>query len=374
MEAKFERIEKRFVEVEALRNLDLTIADGTFLVMLGPSGCGKTTALRILAGLEHPSAGSVFIGTKNVTALSARERDVAMVFQSYALYPQMSVCENIAYPLRVRKVKKSQRERIAIDIASRLGIEELLHRRPRELSGGQRQRVALARAIIRHPSIFLMDEPLSNLDAQLRVQMRSELVRLQHELAVTTLYVTHDQSEATTMADVVAVMNRGRIEQLGKPREIYDLPRNRFVATFVGYPTMNIFDVEVADGEVLFDRMNLGIRRRVAMQLASAANDREISLGVRPEDVKIASPGEAGLDCEVALVQLLDDETLVTFQHGQQPIVGRFEAEFEPQVGSRLRVAFRDGRLHAFLRDTGETCCSTRTLEPVSTDRAGAAS
>src|SRR5919197_5872142 len=233
-------VEKRFAEVEALRGLDLEARDGCFLVMLGPSGCGKTTALRIVAGLELPTAGTVLLGDRDVTRLQPRDRDVAMVFQSYALYPHMSVRDNIGYPLDLRKVPRAEREKAIAGVAELLEIGHLLDRRPRQLSGGQRQRVALARALLREPQAFLMDEPLSNLDAKLRASMRGELKRLQKRLAATTIYVTHDQAEATTMADLVAVMHDGVLEQLGPPLEIYDRPATRFVATFVGSPPLNV--------------------------------------------------------------------------------------------------------------------------------------
>ena len=222
--------------------------DGAFLVLLGPSGCGKTTALRVLAGLEVPTAGTVHIGDRDVTRMQPRDRDVAMVFQSYALYPHMTVAENIGYPLRIRGLSKADQRAGVQRVAESLEIPHLLDRRPRHLSGGQRQRVALARAIVREPSVFLMDEPLSNLDAKLRTSMRGEIKRLQKRLGTTTLYVTHDQAEAMTMADLVAVMREGELQQLAPPDEIYDRPANRFVATFVGNPPMNVLDGRVDDG------------------------------------------------------------------------------------------------------------------------------
>jgi multiple sugar transport system ATP-binding protein len=243
---RYEAVAKQFDDVVALESFDLEVPDGCFLVLLGPSGCGKTTALRILAGLEQPSEGRVFLGDRDVTALQPRDRDVAMVFQSYALYPHMSVEDNIGYPLKVRALGKPVRAAEVRKAAQLLEIDHLLGRRPRQLSGGQRQRVALARAIVRQPAVFLMDEPLSNLDAKLRASMRGELKRLQKRLETTTLYVTHDQAEATTMADLVAVLRDGRLQQLGTPDEIYDRPANRFVATFVGNPPMNVFPVAEA--------------------------------------------------------------------------------------------------------------------------------
>src|SRR6266576_3118588 len=247
-EVQLTGVEKRFDGVRVLESLDLVVADGEFVVLLGPSGCGKTTALRIIAGLEPPTAGRVLIGGRDVTNLSPRERDVAMVFQSYALYPHMSIEDNIGYPLRIRRVPERERATAVAAVAASLEISHLLKRRPRQLSGGQRQRVALARAIIRNPAAFLMDEPLSNLDAQLRVQMRLEIKRLQQDLGTTTLYVTHDQVEAMTMADRIAVLKDGLLQQLAPPLELYSRPANTFVARFVGSPPMNILAGSVSEG------------------------------------------------------------------------------------------------------------------------------
>ena len=242
MDVRYERICKTFGLMDAVTDLDLHVPDGAFLALLGPSGCGKTTALRILAGLEQPTSGRVLIGDRDVTDLQPKDRDVAMVFQSYALYPHKNVADNIAYPLRVRKVPREQRQERAAEVARMLDIDGLLDRMPQQLSGGQRQRVALARAIIREPQAFLMDEPLSNLDAQLRLQMRAEIKRLQRDLGTTTVYVTHDQVEAMTMADLVAVMRHGRLQQLAPPGEVYARPANLFVAQFCGSPPMNVLD------------------------------------------------------------------------------------------------------------------------------------
>ncbi len=254
-EVSYRGVEKRFdAQSLALRSLDLDVPDGAFLVLLGPSGCGKTTALRVLAGLELPTAGTVHIGERDVTRMQPRDRDVAMVFQSYALYPHMTVAENIAYPLRIRGLSKADQRAGVGKVAESLEIPHLLDRRPRNLSGGQRQRVALARAIVREPSVFLMDEPLSNLDAKLRTSMRGEIKRLQKRLGTTTLYVTHDQAEAMTMADLVAVMREGELQQLAPPDEIYDRPANRFVAAFVGNPPMNMLEGTVGERSQLHDR------------------------------------------------------------------------------------------------------------------------
>lgn len=369
MDIRYDRVCKKFGDVTALHELDLHISDGSFMVMLGPSGCGKTTGLRILAGLEEPTTGSILLGDRDVTNVPARERDIAMVFQSYALYPHMTVRENIAYPLRVRHLSRAERDRQAQVVAERLVIDQLLDRKPRELSGGQRQRVALARAIIRQPAAFLMDEPLSNLDAKLRIQMRVELKRLQRDLGVTTLYVTHDQSEATTMADCVAVMANGCLEQLGTPREIYDFPRNETVASFVGSPPMNVVDVGLAEHSIQVGGISMDASPELLTQARQAAKGKDLRLGVRPEDIVIApdgdDPSSASSSClgsEVYVVQPMDNETLVTFQVGPLQLTGRFSADFEPAVGSRVRIRLREERLHFFDRDSGECVLSTRQL------------
>lgn len=361
MKVRYDTVSKSFGPVHALQELTLEVPDGQFMVMLGPSGCGKTTGLRLAAGLEMPTSGRIHLGSRDVTKVPPRERDIAMVFQSYALYPHMTVVDNIAYPLRVRKTSRAERERQATAVAERLEIGPLLERKPRELSGGQRQRVALARAIVRQPAVFLMDEPLSNLDAKLRVQMRVELKRLQRELSVTTLYVTHDQSEATTMADLVAVMAAGRLEQLGTPRDIYNYPANETVARFVGNPPMNICDAGVSDGRLFLGGQELAVSDAVRRQICSAAAGGPIRLGVRPEDLVLAEAGAQGIESEVYVVQPMDNETLVTVQcAGSIQLTGRFPADFEPQVGSRLRVTPREDRLHVFGGSDGRSLLATR--------------
>src|SRR6478736_4452365 len=282
MDVRYQNVGKVFSGVPALIDLDLEVPDGKFLALLGPSGCGKTTALRILAGLEEPTSGQVFIGQEDVTRLQPRDRDVAMVFQSYALYPHKNVADNIAYPLRVRKIDKRDRELRVGKVAELLSITPLLGRMPRQLSGGQRQRVALARAIVREPRAFLMDEPLSNLDAQLRLQMRIEIKRLQRELATTTLYVTHDQVEAMTMADMVAVMRDGELQQLAPPAELYSHPANLFVARFCGSPPMNVLGGEVADRSFRHPQGTVA--------LSSPAPPGPAMLGFRPEHAVMADP------------------------------------------------------------------------------------
>ncbi len=331
-------VEKRFDSVVALRALDLDVPDHTFLALLGPSGCGKTTALRILAGLERPTGGRVMIGERDVTRLQPRDRDIAMVFQSYALYPQMTAGENIGYPLRIRRVPPEERARRVAEVAEALEVGHLLGRRPRQLSGGQRQRIALARAIVRDPAAFLMDEPLSNLDARLRLTMRGEIKRLCHRLGATTLYVTHDQAEALTMADLVAVMRDGELQQLAPPDEIYDRPANIFVATFIGSPPMNRLGAEVGNEglHVAGITMPLNGTRRAAC-LERGVKD----LGIRPEDVRLVAPGQpATLTGEVYVVEPMGNETLVDLNAGGERITARAPKGFSARIGSAIGAAF----------------------------------
>jgi len=292
----FEAVSKRFGDVEAVRELSLEIADGEFMVLVGPSGSGKTTALRMLAGLEAITDGRVLIGEREVNRVSPRDRDVAMVFQDYALYPQMSVRDNLAFGLRRRRTPKEEVERRVGRAAGALELGELLDRKPRALSGGQQQRVALGRALVRDPQVFLMDEPLSNLDAKLRVQTRGEIKRLQQEVGTTTVYVTHDQVEAMTMGDRIAVMNHGRLEQVGTPEEVYDRPANRFVAGFIGSPAMSFAPVEALDG------------------LPLPGAEKGLVVGVRPEHVRPwRNDGEliGPLEGTVAYVEALGRETFL---------------------------------------------------------------
>jgi len=335
---RYQGIEKSFGLFKALRALDLTVPDHAFLALLGPSGCGKTTALRILAGLELPSAGRVFIGERDVTRLQPRDRDVAMVFQTYALYPHMTVAENIGYPLRIRDVPQAERGKKVAEVAAALEIDHVLERHPRQLSGGQRQRVALARAIVRDPSAFLMDEPLSNLDARLRLTMRGEIKRLCHRLGATTLYVTHDQAEALTMADLIAVMRGGELQQLAPPDEIYARPANRFVATFVGSPPMNVLRASLSEGglQVGGATMPLDADSRTGC-LAGAVTE----IGVRPEDLRFVEPGTPGaLNGEIYVVEPMGNETLVDVRVGDERLSLRAGRRFAAPVGSSVGVTF----------------------------------
>src|SRR5438309_11035517 len=325
MELRYEQVCKRFGASDALIDLDLHAPDGCFLVMLGPSGCGKTTALRLLAGLEEPTSGRMFIGPRDVTRLPPRDRDIAMVFQSYALYPHKTVAENIEYPLRIRGLSREGRRESVEPVANMLSIDAFLGRYPRELSGGQRQRAALARAIIRQPQAVLVDERLSNLDAQLRFQMRAELKRLQKSIGVTTVYVTHDQLEAMTMADLIAVMSAGRLQQLATPAEIYARPANLFVAGFCGSPPMNLLDGTVTGGR--FQRAEGSVPVE-----DGAASDGRI-LGFRPEHAQITMRGAAdSFAGEIYVVELLGNETLVTVMAGVVRVTVRAAAGFWGKV------------------------------------------
>jgi multiple sugar transport system ATP-binding protein len=357
VDIRYDAVSKSFLGTEALAPLTLHVPDGTFLALLGPSGCGKTTALRLLAGLEVPSAGRIFIGERNVTHVPPRGRDVAMVFQSYALYPHLKVFDNIAYPLRVRKVDKPERAKQVQEVAELLGLDQLLERRPRQLSGGQRQRVALARAIIRRPQAFLMDEPLSNLDAQLRLQMRVEIKRLQRELAATTLYVTHDQVEAMTMADLIAVMRHGRLQQLASPAELYARPANLFVARFCGSPPMNIVDGGVADGR--FEHATGSV------PLPNVAAPGPAKLGFRPEHARLVEPGTPdAFGGEIYVVEPLGNETLVTVDLDGTLVNIRESADFASFPGDRCAVQPLPQHLHLFDDETGEALGARAPVDP----------
>jgi multiple sugar transport system ATP-binding protein len=325
----FERIQKSFGAVRVLEELNLQIEPGEFLVLLGASGSGKTTALRILSGLETATAGRVLIGDRDVTSVLPKYRDIAMVFQSYALYPHKTVAENIGFPLKVRKVPQDQRDKLVRDAAAQVHIGDLLERYPRQLSGGQRQRVALARAIIRRPAVFLMDEPLSNLDAKLRGYMRAELKHMQHELGVTTIYVTHDQIEAMTLAHRVAIMDKGVVQQIASPRQIYDDPANLFVASFVGSPPMNMLAGTIADGAF---RAALG-----TIEVNGQRARSDAIFGFRPEDAAIVAPEAGQFRGSVFACELTGQETIVTCRLGDEQAVvkmgKRFDVPLDAPVG-----------------------------------------
>lgn len=339
-------IEKRYGAFRAVAKQSLTINDGEFLVLLGPSGCGKTTTMRMIAGLEEITSGDILIAGERVNDKPPKDRDIAMVFQNYGLYPHMTVEQNIAYPLKLRGMDRSARAARVKEIADKVELGVLLKRRPSELSGGQRQRVALARAIVRTPKIFLMDEPLSNLDAKLRVTMRAELKHLHHELGVTTVYVTHDQMEAMTLATRVAVMREGRIVQLDTPKKIYSEPADLFVAGFIGSPSMNLVEGEVLGGVFTAP----GVTIPVAL-----GDQKEVVLGVRPEDLEITQAADAAIKGRLYALELTGDATLVTLREGTSSICVRGPADFEAAINSTCSIAPREGaRFHLFDKNTGD--------------------
>jgi multiple sugar transport system ATP-binding protein len=359
-----DHVSKRFDDVAAVDDLSLEVADKEFLVLLGPSGCGKSTALRMIAGLEEPTEGTIAIGDRVVNDVEAKDRDVAMVFQSYALYPHMTVRRNIEFPLRSRKVPAEERDRLVAEAAESLDLAELLERKPAHLSGGQRQRVALARAIVRRPQVFLMDEPLSNLDAKLRVQTRAELVELQRRLEATVVYVTHDQVEAMTMGHRIAVMSKGVLQQVGRPQDVYAKPANLFVARFIGSPPMNTVSARVvgdATGTaVQLPGGALPLLPEVAAA-ARAANLTEVIVGLRPESLSFGSAaGEfsgagAGIEATVTVVESLGHERHVVCRlTDQQLVIVRQDAHDDPpQEGSAVRLVTRPGAVHLFDPESG---------------------
>jgi multiple sugar transport system ATP-binding protein len=341
MKIQYQNVGKTFGHVTVLTDFDVEVPDGKFLALLGPSGCGKTTALRIMSGLEQPTSGRVFLGERDVTEVPPRGRDIAMVFQSYALYPQFKVADNIAYPLRIRKVPKEQRTAEVARVAELMSLTPLLDRKPRQLSGGERQRVALARAIIRKPAAFLMDEPLSNLDAQLRIQMRTEIKRLQKELAVTTLYVTHDQVEAMTMADQVAIMYKGKLQQHATPAKLYAQPANTFVAKFVGSPPMNILPGSVTEG--IFRCPDA----QIPVGPTAPAGDAQI--GFRPEAAAIVAASEPGaMPARVYTVEPLGNEVIVSFLIGNTIVHVRAPADSQFAMGDSCGLKFDLRYVHLF--------------------------
>jgi multiple sugar transport system ATP-binding protein len=335
----------------AVHGVDLVVADGEFVVLVGPSGCGKSTTLRMIAGLEEITAGRLFIGDRDVTHLAPRDRDIAMVFQSYALYPHMTVYENMAFALRMRKRPKPEIDARVREAAGILGIEELLERRPRQLSGGQRQRVALGRAIVRQPAVFLFDEPLSNLDAKLRVQMRRELARLHRTLGATMIYVTHDQVEAMTLGDRIVVLDRGHVQQVDTPLGLYETPANTFVAGFIGSPAMNLLGGELTDGRPRFtaDGGGLAVDLDEAWAALAQRGPRRVVLGVRPEHLRVAEAGEAAAHpVRLDLVEPLGSELLVSVSIPQHELTLRIAPRPLPAPGSRIAITADPARLHLF--------------------------
>jgi multiple sugar transport system ATP-binding protein len=347
-------LNKKFDEIHVVKNVNLEIRDKEFMVIVGPSGCGKTTTLRMVAGLESITSGHILIGDTVVNELPPMDRDIAMVFQNYALYPHMSVYDNMAFGLKMRgfsRVDIGQRVQEAAEI---LGIGDYLKRKPRQLSGGQRQRVALGRAIVRHPRVFLFDEPLSNLDAKLRVQMRVELKRIHDRLGTTAIYVTHDQVEAMTLGDRVVVMQSGVVQQVGEPLQLYNEPANRFVAGFIGSPSMNFATVRVTEVNDTLCVVNEGIRIMVPPEIGTRLRrhvGEQVALGIRPEDLRVASsgdPSELCFDAVVEVVEKLGSQILLDVKVGSTMMVAAVEPTVQAQVRDRLRLAVNTTRLHFF--------------------------
>ena len=341
-------------ERAAVDSLDIEIGDGEFLVLVGPSGCGKSTSLRMLAGLEEIDAGRILIGDRDVTDVTPKDRDIAMVFQNYALYPHMSVADNMGFALKIAGRPKAEIRKRVEDAAEILDLSEYLDRKPKALSGGQRQRVAMGRAIVRSPQVFLMDEPLSNLDAKLRVATRTQIASLQRRLGVTTVYVTHDQTEAMTMGDRVAVLDRGVLQQIDTPRRMYDHPDNVFVAGFIGSPAMNLVDEKLTDQGVQFGGAVLPVDR----ETLSDTDETSVTLGVRPEDLELV-PDEQGIAVEVDLVEELGADAYV---HGRRagtdevtkPFIARVDGRRPPAKGETVYFRPKEGYMHLFDIKTGQ--------------------
>ena len=342
-EIRLKGLSKRWGTAVGVETIDLDIADGEFLVLLGPSGCGKTTTMRMIAGLEEASAGDIFIDDKRINDLDPKDRDIAMVFQSYGLYPTMTVYENIRFPLKMRGVPETEHHDRVMRAANTVELADYLARKPAALSGGQRQRVALARAIVRKPKVFLMDEPLSNLDAKLRVSTRAQIKNLHHELRTTTIYVTHDQIEAMTLADRVVVMNKGAVQQVGSPRDIYDRPANIFVASFIGNPAMNLIEGRLQGGRFVADN--------VAIDGFAGVADGPVTLGFRAEDAAVAASGE--ISAAVYSMELLGDSSMVTLQAGGALVAIKAAKDFEVAIGTKLSASVPARICHLFDTATG---------------------
>ncbi|MFW6437733.1 MAG: ABC transporter ATP-binding protein [Armatimonadota bacterium] len=364
-EVRLATLSKRFGQTEAVKSVNLEVKDHEFLVLVGPSGCGKTTVLRMIAGLEEPSSGDIYIGERRVNDLSPKDRDIAMVFQNYALYPHMTVYDNMAFSLRLSKLPREEIDRRVRSATEMLDIDAYLDRKPGQLSGGQRQRVALGRAVVREPAVFLMDEPLSNLDAKLRIQTRAELIKLHRRLGITTVYVTHDQVEAMTMGDRIAVMRDGEVQQCASPQEIFDHPANRFVAGFIGSPAMNFVDALLTDDgeELAIEAEGLALvlpeRFREIKGVRAHANG-PVVFGIRPTDVHDSSlpgpveskPGNT-VTARVEVVEPMGAESMVYLRVGEHSLVAALDSDTCAEEGARLEVTLNLDRAHLFDADTG---------------------
>ena len=354
---KFQNINKIYDnKVQAVFDFNLEVQDKEFIVFVGPSGCGKSTTLRMLAGLEDISSGELYIDDVLVNDVPPKDRNIAMVFQSYALYPHMTVYNNMAFALKLKKTPKEEIDRRIHEAAAILGLEPYLQRKPKALSGGQRQRVALGRAIVRSPKVFLMDEPLSNLDAKLRVQMRAEIARIHEDVGATTVYVTHDQTEAMTMATRIVVMKDGKIQQIGTPKEVYDHPVNMFVGGFIGSPAMNFFNGEFADGKFCFGDKDSGVSVKLNAEQCKRLKEREgekIVLGVRPEDITVEDGKKANcVQTKCDVVELLGYELILHGSLGEQKVVFRTSAKKEIHPHDTVTISFNEENLHFFDPET----------------------
>jgi ABC-type sugar transport systems, ATPase components len=364
----FEHVYKRFNKVEVVHDISIDVIDKEFLVLVGPSGCGKSTCLRMVAGLEEPTEGEIYIGDRVVNGVDPKDRDIAMVFQNYALYPHMSVFDNMAFGLKLRHVPKAEIKKQVEAAAAQLGLEAFLKRKPKELSGGQRQRVALGRAIVRNAQVFLMDEPLSNLDAKLRVETRANIIALHQRIQTTTIYVTHDQVEAMTMGDRIAVLNGGIIQQLGSPQELYDHPANLFVAGFIGSPSMNFIPNAkvVSDGDdtyVILDGIGRVRVPQIFVDRARAAADRNLTFGIRPvhlEDSALVAEREGGehlhssIEATADVVENLGNELQVYMTTGDKKIIASLDHRSRVVAGNKVRLFVDSDQIHLFDSDSGE--------------------
>ncbi len=344
-EIQLKNVSKRWGSFVGVDDFNLTIADQEFLVLLGPSGCGKTTTMRMIAGLEDVTSGDILVDGKRINDLEPKDRDCAMVFQSYALYPNLDVYENIKFPLRMRKVPAAEHDARVMKASAMVELDDFLHRKPAELSGGQRQRVALARAIVREPNVFLMDEPLSNLDAKLRVSTRAQIKNLSHELKVTTIYVTHDQIEAMTLADRVVVMSAGVVQQVGTPTDIYDNPANAFVASFIGSPAMNLLEGTLENGTFT--------GKDVEIKGIESTHSGPVTLGYRAEDAVVGGENPA-INAPVYSMELLGDATMVTFRVGGTIAIVKADKDFRAKIGEVVTAAIPASKCHLFDATTGE--------------------
>ncbi len=344
---------------KVINNIDVKVDPGEFFVLVGPSGCGKSTMLRMIAGLEDVSGGEIWIGEINATKLQPNQRNLSMVFQNYALYPHLTVEENITFGLHTKKISKQEQKKRSVEAAKMLGLSELMKRKPRQLSGGQRQRVALARAIVTHTPICLMDEPLSNLDAKLRARMRSEIRQLQRKLGITMIYVTHDQTEAMTMADRMMILNEGEVQQVGRPLEIYNHPTNTFVASFIGAPPMNLINGTLSESKIL---INEEMSIQINSEITKVPMNNKVTVGVRPEKLQPGHEDKNTFFVNVVNVEVLGDETLLTFDIGQgEQWISKWNGQWDIKVGEQVPIFIEEDDIFLFDIENGE--CISNVVE-----------